>query len=277
MTKRMVIGIDVGGTFTDVVGLDNDRKLLMFKVPSNPNDPAAAVIEGINSVAKGLNVSTEEILSEVDIVHGTTMGINTLLTRSGAKTALLTTDGFRDILEMRTGYKNERYELDLAPPEPLIPRSMRKTIRERVNGDGTIVHPLDEEDVVSRCRELIDFDVEAVAICFLWSFLNPSHEIRTAEICKEMIPDAFVTTSWDVLPELREYNRVSTTALNAYIGPKVIEYVTELQEKLKALGFAGTLHFLQSHGGVAHAAEVLRVANILHRNLLAVIPEQYFI
>ena len=177
--KGVQVGVDTGGTFTDVGGLDNDGKPLMFKVPSNPSDPAAAVIEGINSVAKGLNTSTEEILSEVDIVHGTTMGINTLLTRSGAKTALLTTHGFRDILEMRTGYKNERYELDLAPPEPLIPRSMRKTIRERVNGDGSIIQPLDEEDVVSRCHELVGFDVEAVAICFLWSFLNPAHETTT--------------------------------------------------------------------------------------------------
>ena len=259
MADGFVLGIDVGGTFTDVVGLDRGGRLLSFKVPSRPDDPASAVMEGVDAFAAHVGASTASVLGDAHLVHGTTMGINTLLTRTGAKTGLLTTSGFRDILEIRVGYKEERYELDLAPPVPLVPRRLRLPISERLDSDGSVVIPLDEGEVLAACDFMASEGVEAVGICFLWSFLDPSHELRAAELCRQALPDAFVTTSWDVLPEIREYNRVSTTVLNAYVGPRVTRYVGELTARLEESGFGGTLHFLQSHGGVAHADEVLRV------------------
>ncbi len=259
MAERFVLGIDVGGTFTDVVGLDRGGRPLMFKVPSRPDDPAAAVLQGVEAFAAGVGVPVESILADAHLVHGTTMGINTLLTRTGARTALLTTSGFRDMLEIRVGYKEERYELDLEPPDPLVPRRLRLPITERVGSDGSVVTPLDEDGVLAACELMASEGIEAVAICFIWSFLDPSHELRAAELCRQGLPGAFVTTSWDVLPEIREYNRVSTTVLNAYVGPRVTRYVGELTGRLEGRGFGGTLHFLQSHGGVAHADEVIRV------------------
>lgn len=259
MAERFVLGIDVGGTFTDVVGLDRGGRPLMFKVPSRPDDPASAVMQGVEAFAEGVGVPVAAMLSDAHLVHGTTMGINTLLTRTGATTALLTTSGFRDMLEIRVGYKEERYELDLEPPVPLVPRRLRLPITERLGSDGEVVVPLDEEGVLAACEFMAGEGVQAVAICFLWSFLDPSHEMRAAELCRRVLPEAFVTTSWDVLPEIREYNRVSTTVLNAYVGPRVVQYVGELAARLEESGFGGTLHFLQSHGGVAHADEVMRV------------------
>ena len=231
----------------------------MFKVPSKPDDPASAVMQGVEAFASGVGVPVTSMLADAHLVHGTTMGINTLLTRTGAKTGLLTTSGFRDILEIRVGYKEERYELDLDPPVPLVPRRLRLPVTERLDSDGQVVVPLDEEGVLDACEFMVREGVEAVAICFLWSFLDPSHEMRAAELCRRVLPDAFITTSWDVLPEIREYNRVSTTVLNAYVGPRVVQYVEELTARLQEVGFGGTLHFLQSHGGVAHADEVTRV------------------
>lgn len=259
MAERFVLGIDVGGTFTDVVGLDRGGRPLMFKVPSRPDDPASAVLQGVEAFAAGVGVPVDSMLADAHLVHGTTMGINTLLTRTGARTALLTTSGFRDMLEIRVGYKEERYELDLEPPVPLVPRRLRIPIIERVGSDGAVVTPLDEEGVLAACELMAAEGIEAVAICFIWSFLDPSHELRAAELCRQVLPGAFVTTSWDVLPEIREYNRVSTTVLNAYVGPRVTRYVGELTGRLEGRGFGGTLHFLQSHGGVAHADEVIRV------------------
>ena len=259
MAERFVLGIDVGGTFTDVVGLDRGGRPLMFKVPSRPDDPASAVLQGVEAFASGVGVPVGSMLADAHLVHGTTMGINTLLTRTGARTALLTTSGFRDMLEIRVGYKEERYELDLEPPVPLVPRRLRLPITERIGSDGAVVTPLDEDGVLAACGLMAAEGIEAVAICFIWSFLDPSHELRAAELCRQALPGAFVTTSWDVLPEIREYNRVSTTVLNAYVGPRVTSYVGELTGRLEGRGFGGTLHFLQSHGGVAHADEVIRV------------------
>ena len=259
MAERFVLGIDVGGTFTDVVGLDRGGRPLMFKVPSRPDDPASAVMQGVEAFAASVGVPVDSMLADAHLVHGTTMGINTLLTRTGARTALLTTSGFRDMLEIRVGYKEERYELDLEPPVPLVPRRFRLPITERLGSDGSVVIPLDEDGVLAACELMAGEGIEAIAICFIWSFLDPSHELRAAELCRQVLPGAFVTTSWDVLPEIREYNRVSTTVLNAYVGPRVTRYVGELTDRLEGQGFGGTLHFLQSHGGVAHADEVIRV------------------
>ena len=259
VSSSVMIGVDVGGTFTDVVGLDHSNRLLTIKTPSNPRDPAGAVLEGIRQFAAAVGTDTGRLLGGATVVHGTTMGINTLITRTGAKTGLLCTSGFRDVLEMRVGYKEERYELDLAPPQPLVPRRHRLGVRERVDGRGQVVTPLNEHDVHAACERLASEGIEAVAVCFLWSFLHPDHEQRAADICERAMPGAFVTTSWDVLPEMREYDRVSTTVLNAYIGPRVVGYLDQLERLLRAEGMTGSVLFLQSHGGVAHADEVTRV------------------
>ena len=259
MAQSALIGIDVGGTFTDVVGLDHHNRLLTVKTPSDPRDPASAVLEGIRMFASAVGVDTPALLDGATIVHGTTMGINTLITRTGAKTGLLCTKGFRDVLEMRVGYKEERYELDLPPPQPLVPRRHRIGVRERIDGVGQVVEPLSEDDVHAACERFAAEGIEAVAICFLWSFLHADHEKRTADICAQALPEAFVTTSWEVLPEIREYDRVSTTVLNAYIGPRVVGYVAGLERLLRSEGMTGSVLYLQSHGGVAHADEVTRV------------------
>ena len=259
MASSAVIGIDVGGTFTDVVGLDHRNRLLTVKTPSNPRDPADAVLEGIRMFASAAGVDPGRLLADATVVHGTTMGINTLITRTGARTGLLCTRGFRDVLEMRVGYKEERYELDLPPPQPLVPRRHRIGVRERVDGLGRVVEPLSEHDVYAACEQFSAEGIEAVAVCFLWSFLHADHEQRAADICAQAMPEAFVTTSWEVLPEIREYDRVSTTVLNAYIGPRVVGYIDQLERRLRAEGMTGSVLYLQSHGGVAHADEVIRV------------------
>lgn len=259
VTRATVIGIDVGGTFTDIVGFDHRNRLLTVKTPSDPDDPAGAVLEGIRVFAAAVETDADRLLSDATVVHGTTMGVNTLITRTGAETGLLCTSGFRDTLEMRVGYKEERYELDLPPPQPLVPRRRRVGVRERVDGRGRVVEPLAEADVHAACEHFSAEGVEAVAICFLWSFLHPDHEQRAAELCAKAMPGAFVTASWDVLPEMREYDRVSTTVLNAYIGPRVVRYIDQLERRLRDQGMTGSVLYLQSHGGVAHADEVTRV------------------
>jgi len=257
--SQTLIGIDVGGTFTDIVGLTPGGQLIVLKTPTTPTDPSSAVLKGVQSLAAEIGTPVDELLGSSRIVHGTTIGLNTLLTRSGAKTALLTTAGFRDIIEMRLGFKEDRYELAKPPPQPLVPRRLRIPIRERVEKTGDVSTPLNEDDVRAACRLLAAEGVEAVAICFLWSFLDPGHELAAAAICGEMLPDVYLSTSWDVLPEMREYDRVSTTVLNAYIGPKVATYATRLEDALQGTGFRGALHYLQSNGGIATRREVTRV------------------
>jgi N-methylhydantoinase A len=259
MSAAIPIGVDVGGTFTDIVAPTATGELVALKTPSDPSDPAGAVLRGLGQLAEALELGLGEMLGRASIVHGTTMGLNTLLTRSGSRTGLICTDGFRDILEMRTGHKENRYDLAQAPPEPLVPRSLRLPVRERVAATGEVLAPLREEDVREACRTFAAEGVEAVAICFIWSFMEPAHELRAAEICRELLPEAYITTSWDVLPEIREYDRVSTTVLNAYIGPLVGAYVEDLENQLSLAGHEGVVHYLQSNGGMASGAEVTRV------------------
>lgn len=258
MSARITVGIDVGGTFTDVVALVSGR-VVTLKTPSDRDDPASAVLRGLDGLAERLGMPARELLAQTDLVHGTTLGLNTLLTRRGARTGLLCTSGFRDILEMRVGYKDHPYEYARGAPIPLVERRLRLPVRERVDAAGATVVPLVEEDVRETCRRFAAEGVDAIAICFLWSFLAPEHELRAAEICREELPGAYVTTSWDVLPELREYDRVSTTVLNAYVGPQVGAYVARLELLLGAAGHRGSLHYLQSNGGMASGEEIARV------------------
>jgi N-methylhydantoinase A len=190
------------------------------------------------------------------VIQGTTVAINAVLQRHGVPTGLLCTEGFRDTLEIRQGYKEERYVFPYTPPPVLVPRSLRLTAAERVDSDGRIRTPLRETDVAAAAERFAAAGVEAVAVCFLWSFLEPAHERRAAEILRERLPGVFVTSSSDVLPRIREYNRVSTTVLNAYVGPIVGRHVAQTEGILRELGFVGRIRYVQSNGGLAEAREV---------------------
>jgi len=245
------IGVDVGGTFTDLLVSDDDGNSRIFKAPTTPQDPSLGVFDGLSEAAASYESSLDEFLGSVDtIVHGTTITTNAVLTRSGAKTGFLTTHGFRDVLNMQRGVKTgERYDLQLAPPEPLIERAFTLPVRERIDGTGTVVKPLVEDDVRAAAQTLKAAEVEAIAVSYLWSFLNPVHELRTREILAAELPDIYISLSCEVLPQIRVYERHSTTALNAYTGPPLARYLTSLRTRLSDHGFTGILNIMQSNGG----------------------------
>lgn len=252
------IAVDAGGTFTDVIAASGAGEIVEAKVPSDSERPELAIEAGLQELARGLKCrSVEALLAETQmIIQGTTVVLNTLLQRAGAKTGLLCTAGFRDTLEMRLGYKEERYLFGYSPPEPLVQRELRIPIGERVDKDGRTQIPLDPEEIATAARQLAAEGVSAVAICFLWSFREGGHERMAAKIVQDIIPDAFVTQSVDVLPRMREYNRTSTTVLNAYVGPTVQRYVGQTEAHLRGLGFTGRIRYVQSNGGLAESGEI---------------------
>jgi len=252
----MRIGIDVGGTFTDFLVVDDDLRLV-HKTSSTPADPSLGLVEGFREIAARLGVSLEELLGRVElIVHGTTVTTNALLTRSGARTGLLCTQGFRDTLALRNGLRESPYDNRLQPPEPLVPRYLRLGIRGRVDYKGDEVEPLSEGEVRDACATLAAEGVEAVAVCFMHSPANPAHETRALQLCRELLPGVYATASHDLLSQVRLYDRVSTTVLNAYVGPIITRYLEALTRRLDALAFRGVLLVMQSNGGVATPAEV---------------------
>ncbi|WP_163852247.1 hydantoinase/oxoprolinase N-terminal domain-containing protein, partial [Pseudooceanicola aestuarii] len=250
MTTTYKIGIDVGGTFTDFVAMSDAGRTTICKSPSTPEDQSIGVLTGLNDLAARLDLSLPELLARTDrIVHGTTVATNALLERKGRKTGLLTTAGHRDILEMREGLKPDRYNLRMAPPAPLVPRDLRRPVAERIAHDGTVVRPLDEAALRAEVDVLRTAGVEAVAICFLHAYRNPDHERRAARIVAEMMPDAYVSVSSEVLPQIKEYERLSTTVVNAYVGPIVKLYMERLTGRLNQAGYDGPLFIILSHGG----------------------------
>src|SRR6266511_4035026 len=254
------IAIDIGGTFTDLIAAADDGRVHEAKVPSDRAHPEAALAAGLGELAStiGYGDTRSLLLDTRIIIQGTTVAINAVLQGKGVRTGLLCTRGFRDALEIRLGYKEERYVFPYAPPPVLVPRPARLPVTERVDADGQVLIPLDESDVERAAAKLRDQGVEAVAICFLWSFLYPEHERRAEAVLRERLPGVFVTTSADVLPRIREYNRTSTTVLNAYVGPIVERYVTGTEGILRDLGFQGRIRYVQSNGGLAEAREVTR-------------------
>ncbi len=246
-----VVGIDVGGTFTDLVCLDEEGTPTVLKVPSTPKDPSEGVLNGLVEVSRRLGKNLREFLGATDrITHGTTVSTNTILTWSGAKVGLLCTKGFRDILGIRFGIREHPYDLTIPQPEPLVPRYLRIPIEERVKWDGTVLKPINVDDVVKACRYFREQGVEAVAICFLWSFKNPVNEQKAAEICRSELPHVYVCSSYEISPEIREYWRMSTTVINAYVGPNLSKYIANLRDSLRAEGFTGELLITQSNAGV---------------------------
>ncbi|MGE5115201.1 MAG: hydantoinase/oxoprolinase family protein, partial [Betaproteobacteria bacterium] len=252
MTK-LKIGIDVGGTFTDFVVARDGAPPVIHKTLSTPADPSIAVVEGLAQIAAAQQPpqTLAEFARSIDtIVHGTTVATNATLTSTGARSALLTTEGVRDALEMRRGIREAQYDNRSTNVKPLVPRARRVGIGGRIDRDGIEVAPLD----LAAVREAIDAwradGVQAVAVCFMNSFANPAHEQAAAELLRREWPEAYLSVSTEVLPSIRFYDRVSTTVLNAYVGPKLGRYLDQLVDRLAGAGFGGLLLIMQSNGGV---------------------------
>ncbi len=260
------IGVDVGGTFTDLVLVDQETgRVTVDKVPSTPDDPARGVVEGV----RGLSQKAGVPLDQVDnLLHGTTVATNIVLTHTGAEVGMITTEGFRDILHIARHKKPYNFSLQQELPwqsRPLVKRRHRLTVKERVTvPDGDVLTPLDEDEVRDRVRQLRDAGVEAVSVCLLHSYLNPAHEQRIKEILLEELPDTFLSVSHEVLPLYREFERFSTVCLNAYVGPKVARYVSRFDRALREEGFRREIGMMQSSGGTATVeAAAERPVNLL--------------
>ncbi len=255
------IGIDVGGTFTDLVAVDDAGGVTFAKAPSTPADPSIGVMDGLRRLGQTLGLPLADLLADTQrIVHGTTVATNALLERKGATVGLLTTEGHRDVLEMREGLKPDRYNLRMPRAEPLIPRDRRLGVRERMRPDGRVETPLDPASVERAVETLRRKGCDSVAVCYLHSYHDPAHEQATAEIVRAKLPGAYVCLSSDVFPQIKEYERVSTTAVNAYVGPALDRYLTRLEARLTEAGYRGPVLIILSHGGVAPIAEAIRIA-----------------
>jgi N-methylhydantoinase A len=245
-----VIGIDVGGTFTDFLVLDEEGKTEIYKTPTTPADPAVGTMAGLKEIALGKG-TIKDFLSQVNmIVHGTTITTNAVLTRTYAKTGYVVTKGYRDFLNERRGMKPNIYEPKMNPPEPIVPRYLIQGVEERIDCEGKEFIPLREEDVYIAAKVFRKEKVEALAVNFQFGFLNPSHEQRAKAILDKELPNAYVCIASDVLPQVRTYERGSTTVFNACLGPPLRAYITSLTHKLEENGFKGVLLLMQSSGGV---------------------------
>ncbi len=255
------IGIDVGGTFTDVVAVDEAGRVTHAKSASTPGDQSLGVMEGLALLVETLGVSLAAMLERTErIVHGTTVATNALLERRGARVGLLTTDGHIDILEMREGLKDDRYNLRVPPPEPLVPRDRRLGVQERIRPDGRVEAMLSNASLSGGIQELKRHKVDSVAVCYLHSYRDPTHERMTGEAVRAAMPGAYVSLSSEVLPEIKEYERTCTTVVNGYVGPALERYLGRLETRLREAGFQGPLLIIQSHGGVATVADAVRLA-----------------
>lgn len=242
------IGVDSGGTFTDVCLFDEaSGRVAIWKVSSTPDDPSRGIAQGVQEGLREIGATAADVRY---FGHGTTVGTNALIQHRGVKTGLITTDGFGDLLEIGRQKRPDLYDLQADKPPVLIARDLRLQVPERVRHDGTVETVLDEQAVREAARALRQAGVEAVAICFLYSFVRPEHEQRARELLAEEFPGVFVSTSHEVAPEFREYERMSTVAVNAYLGPVMQGYIHRLGERLAGLGLAATPHLTQSNGGV---------------------------
>ena len=245
------LGVDVGGTFTDLIYVDDDGNVSVHKVPSTPADPSEATLQGALELCASAGIEQAELHQ---FFHGTTVATNIILEHKGAEVGLITTKGFRDILHIARHKKPLNWSnfQDLPWQKyPLVKRRYRMPVSERVTApDGRVLAPLDEEEVRTAVRALRDEGVESIAVCFLFSFLNPDHERRAKEIVLEEFPEAFLSVRHEVLPQYREYEGFSTVCLNAYVGPKVSRYVRRLASEMAGRGFDAELHLMSSSGGV---------------------------
>lgn len=254
MRSKYRLGVDAGGTFTDFVLADQSGTTRLYKALSTPSDPTKAIENGLNLIAEDLGVPPSEIVANCDLcINGTTVGLNALIQHKGGKTGLVCTAGHEDSIEIRLGHKEDGYRYDPEYPAAvmLVPRYLRRGIRERVISDGSVKTPMVEEDVREACRLFIAEGVGSVAISFLWSVLNRSHEIRAAEIVREMMPDAVITVGSELYPQVREYTRTSTAITNAYLAPTLKHYVQAVDAYFRKLGAKYPVRYFQSNGGLA--------------------------
>ncbi|GAA1836063.1 hydantoinase/oxoprolinase family protein [Pseudonocardia ailaonensis] len=255
------IGIDIGGTFTDIAAVDENGRVVIAKSSSTPADPSEGLLEGLRVLAGELGLDRAELLARTErIVHGTTVATNALLESKGAKVALLTTEGHRDVIEMREGMKEDRYNVRMAPPVPLVPRHRRIGVKERLRSDGSVGTALTAESLKDAVEQVADLGVDAVAVCYLHSYRNAEHEAVTGDALAAALPDTYVSLSSEVLPQIKEYERVWTTVVNAYVGPVLSSYLSRLSAKLLDAGYSGEVMIMHSHGGVATIAESSRLA-----------------
>jgi len=246
--KTTRIGVDVGGTFTDFVMVDEKRDLIFTgKRLTTPGDPSVAILEGTERLLGEAGTPIDEVDS---IVHGTTLVTNTVIERKGARVGLITTKGFRDSIEMGGEIRYDLYDLFLERPEPLAPRYLRVEVDERVDAEGRVLRPLSRESVRAAAESLLREGVEAIAVCFLHSYRNDSHERLAKEVLREIVPDLPVCISSEVAPEIREFERGSTTVANAYVLPLMRDYLARLDSRLREMGFSGTLYVMLSGGGI---------------------------
>jgi N-methylhydantoinase A len=258
---RYRIGIDVGGTFTDLVAVDASGSVVHAKSPSTPEDQSIGVMEGLARLAEAIGTTRQDLLAATErIVHGTTVATNALLERKGARVGLLTTAGHADILEMREGLKDDRYNLRMAPPEPLVPRDRRLGVPERIRHDGRVEAALDTASLAAAIAALKEKGVEAVAVCYLHAWRDPTHEHMTGEAVRAAMPGCHVTLSSDVLPQIKEYERTCTSVVNAYVGPALKRYLERLAARLAEAGCTCPLLIIQSHGGLATVADAVRIS-----------------
>jgi N-methylhydantoinase A len=246
MTLR--VGIDIGGTFTDLVAMSDDGVVTTFKTASTPLDYGEGIIEGLQALLG------ERVASVADVLHATTVGSNTVLEMKGAKTALITTRGFRDILEIRDLRMPVLYDIGWTKPRALVERRLRLEVTEKMRPDGSVSVPLDADSLGPVIAMLRAEKVVSVAVCLLHSYANPAHEREVAMAVRDALPDITVSVSSDILPEIKEYPRTSTTVINAYVQPVVRAYITALDARLRALGIAAPLRLMQSNGGLASAS-----------------------
>ena len=231
------LGVDVGGTFTDLIYVDDEAgQILVHKLPTTPDDPSSGTVKGIRELCEGAGTAPSQL---DQVFHGTTIATNIVIEHNGAQVGMITTEGYRDILHIARHKKPLNFSNYQDLPwqrYPIVRRRYRLTVPERITSDGSVLVPLDETKAREQVAKLKEAGVEAVAVCFLFSFLNPEHEARVAEIVREEFPEAFLSVSSEVLPQYREYERFSTVCLNAYVGPKVSSYVRRLEQELRGDG-----------------------------------------
>ena len=256
------LGVDVGGTFTDLLCITPDGDVVVDKTPTTPDDQSTGVMNGVAQLAERFGLSVSELCAQLDIlVHGTTTADNTMIEMNGAPTGLLVTEGHRDEIEMRRVHKEEIWDPSYPAPPPIARRRARIPIPERLDFRGEVRLPLDEEAVRRGVQRLRALGVRSVAIMFLFSFVNPAHERRAAEIVREEFPDVeHISLSHEVMARGPEFERVSTTLVNAYVAPRIANYVTSLQSKLRHAGYGGSLLIMQATGGVMPPEYVARRA-----------------
>jgi N-methylhydantoinase A len=255
---RYRLGVDTGGTFTDLcVFQEASGDVMITKVPSTPSNPALAVVSGIRKLIETEGIVPEELCF---LIHGTTVATNALLEHKGAQTALLTTEGFEDVLHIGRQNRPRLYDFRASRPAPVVPRHLRFGVPERVLYTGEVFRPLDEQKTREIVEQISQQGIKSIAVSLLHSYANPVHEQKIASIVSELLPEAHVTVSAEVLPEFREYERTSTVCINAYVMPKVNDYVADLEQKMKGMGIASDLYIMQSNGGVITARTARRMS-----------------